>query len=297
MQASLTISSTITEWFVAYRENENPNAAHGTLTGYRQASNMLAFAFDREATAADLTTARLALAERKWKDAGYSKWVINRTLRVLMALWRFVGRCGEALEVAPRNRHWQGKPQGRLKGFKVAHVFEALTGFLPQAPTELPVSQQVYDIPELRLPTITGPTAGEIEDSRGYVAAHSTARREQLRRLLGTSLFTWSGLYQEWACIADGASRNAWRFALVRFAAFLQRPPELDDLTTANQAGVLAWLTASGVSSESARQVIGKLKCVWRFAWECGALETKPAIDRMRLSGKRFGRPSIAKCP
>jgi len=280
-----------------------PDAAPNTVDGWDYACALLRFALKREPTGDDLTTKGLSIAEKRLYAAGYSRSVVGSAIRSLVALWRFISDRGESAETAPKRRcDTKGRkylPPGRNKiDFD---AFEAIVGLKATRIEEVEGADvATAEMAGISLPSITGPTRADFDQYRREVETARAAGRIELRRLCGTLLFGWSMLYQEWAGI-DGKTRNHWRFALLRFSEYLDRPPELDDLTADNLDGVRRRLSSEGRSAESALQVVAKLRAVWRFAWETGALAEGPPVNesglggwrQMRWSMQRFGRPSV----
>lgn len=254
---------------------------------------LIRFALKREATAADLTTARLKIVEKRLAER-YSRSVIDAAMKAVLALWRFITESGESIEAAPKRNELRPAP-GRAKRIRF-ESFDRIVG-LKVTPADAPASvQNELEVPILKLPTIDGPNADDFAQYRREVEAAREAQRAEIKRLAGTLLFCWGSLYCEWAEIGDGGVRNHWRFALLRFAEFLKRPAELSDLTEMNLTDLHQWLVSHGRSSESARLVTAKLRTVWRFAWEAQAIELPPP-GRLyhRWSMARLGRPSPEK--
>ena len=214
-------------------------------------------------------------------------------MKSLVSLWRFVSDRGKAIETAPKRKldcrrriYLNGRTRMEFDSF------EKQVGLSAVRRDDLPADEQPA---RLDLPTIDGPRRQDFDQYRNEVEAARKIGRADLRRLFGVMLFNWSALYLEWAGIS-GKARNQWRFALLRFADYLKRPPQLDDLTGENLTAVESAFS----NSDSGTCVVKKLRCVWRFAWEVGVVDDGPPVNgnwrAQRWTMHRLGRPSVRVC-
>ena len=279
MPVELATDATLTEWFDDYKRERMPDAMPATVNGWRHAVALFRSILKREPTGEDLTARSIDKLQRRLFQQAYSPSVVNRTLRVLTALWRYLSDIGAAVETAPRrrldvkNRKYVSPRRTRID----FDSFEAIVGMKATPLAEVGAAEADR---EIVLPTISGPGPQDFQYAREVEKARAAARLE-LCQLCGTLLFGWSMLYQEWAGIDGKASESMAVRHSCGFADHLGARAELGGPCWPTTCFGAIFLTRfrKAIDGQATRhaQVVNKLRCVWRFAWEGRSVARGPA--------------------